>query len=685
MTGVGSCYKNQLVLNSGYWRRYADNEAVLSCPLQDACVGGNMTGEALCAAGYSGQLCAVCDNGYYLDDAKCVKCASGGFFSPVLVVLLTFLSLLSLILVVVAVVYFVYLRSPPNEQSSTLSEADSEDIEEAETNNNKKKEADNQTSTKLAIATTTIIFGYEMQSNNQRLVDFLVQVESKYYAFRAQYKKFITQVKVIMSTYQVTIAASSVLSVSMPHLFSGFTNAFSFLNLNFSSLLPLGCAAQYSFIDKLVVATLTPMAFLLLLFPLQYAVERYRIQRNKDRQRGDKRRAFDRLKDNYMSYWFYISYLVLPAVSTMIFQIFLCTNVDPNDENSGQDDYYLTADMSISCSSSYYYSGVGYAVVMILIYPIGIPASYCLLLYYNREEIRDRHVNRAVIPPPEVMRMSAAQLSASRYSSSDRPSSLKSARDTTITIANPMLLTSSVVSKKVTDSVSTEKPSTKEAEDENPEPSNEEPRYLSIQTTRIAFLWQAYKPQYWYWESVESTRRLMLTAVLSVCGPGTFDQAVLSVLLALLYIKVYGYFNPYDNPNNNVLAEVGQFQIFFTFFGGLIVQANLLSRHFSTLLDVFLLLVNFAVVMTTIYYLPGNQFNSMVEGVKFCAVKLWELCAFFIGTLHRMLLSRPASEAAAASVQKKPNQEEITSSAVEQTVIEMSDLSASSNPTSKVH
>ena len=52
--------------------------------------------------------------------------------------------------------------------------------------------------------------------------------------------------------------------------------------------------------------------------------------------------------------------IVLPSVSTKIFQMFLCTNIDPYDEDDSGDDFFLTADLSISCSSTYYRGGLIY-------------------------------------------------------------------------------------------------------------------------------------------------------------------------------------------------------------------------------------------------------------------------------------------------------------------------------------
>jgi hypothetical protein len=104
-----------------------------------------------------------------------------------------------------------------------------------------------------------------------------------------------------------------------------------------------------------------------------------------------------------------------------------------------------------------------------------------------------------------------------------------------------------------------------------------------------------------YWELVETVRRLVLTAVLSVCAPGTSAQAVFSLLISLFYIKVYGFYAPYANRQDSVLAETGQFQVFLTFFGALIVQNALLPAFWSSPLGVLLIAMNLSVLYYTLY------------------------------------------------------------------------------------
>ena len=128
------------------------------------------------------------------------------------------------------------------------------------------------------------------------------------------------------------------------------------------------------------------------------------------------------------------------------------------------------------------------------------------------------------------------------------------------------------------------------------EDATEKHTSVSPNTARLSFLWAAYSPEFWYWEVIETTRRLMLTAVLSVVEPGSAQQSVMSILLAQFYLKVYAYNVPYGKATDNTLAEIGQYQIFFTFFAALIIQNGLLHPVWDEFIGVFLILINLGVV-----------------------------------------------------------------------------------------
>ena len=69
---------------------------------------------------------------------------------------------------------------------------------------------------------------------------------------------------------------------------------------------------------------------------------------------------------------------------------------------------------------------------------------------------------------------------------------------------------------------------------------------LSPSAASLEFLFTAYEPQFWYWEVLETVRRLLLTAVLSVCGQGTSEQYVYGIILAFVFVKLYSYYKPYE-------------------------------------------------------------------------------------------------------------------------------------------
>jgi hypothetical protein len=92
---------------------------------------------------------------------------------------------------------------------------------------------------------------------------------------------------------------------------------------------------------------------------------------------------------------------------------------------------------------------------------------------------------------------------------------------------------------------------------------------------------------------VETIRRLSLTALLSITKPGTSDQSIIAILLSLFFIKLSTYFSPFTTKNNNVMAEIGSFQIFFTFFGILVVQNNLLQGGIDNrFIGILLIIIN---------------------------------------------------------------------------------------------
>ena len=71
-----------------------------------------------------------------------------------------------------------------------------------------------------------------------------------------------------------------------------------------------------------------------------------------------------------------------------------------------------------------------------------------------------------------------------------------------------------------------------------------EQRLEDEEITPLVFLWEPYKPEFWYWEVVETGRRLMMTGVLSTIEPGSFSQLVAGLMMNILYFGLLCQANP---------------------------------------------------------------------------------------------------------------------------------------------
>ena len=73
------------------------------------------------------------------------------------------------------------------------------------------------------------------------------------------------------------------------------------------------------------------------------------------------------LGSNSIALIFIVAFLIYPATSTTIFSAFACVDV-------GDGGFYLKADLSINCADPYFQLTKVYAGIMIIVFPLGIPA-----------------------------------------------------------------------------------------------------------------------------------------------------------------------------------------------------------------------------------------------------------------------------------------------------------------------
>lgn len=553
--GVHACSGSTIVLEKNYWRRYPSSLAVLPC-MDDlsGCNGGSATGIDSCIIGYEGALCSVCSEGYYRSEKQCLPC---GDKNPTLTPVIIFYICIAVFcgLVVGFILYRRMLKNAENAAPGKYS---------------------------------AFFANVAMWLNKVK-------------------KSMNVQLKILITTFQITSTIPTSMEVEFPPSFMKYLNAVSVFNLNIVSIVPINCGhSGYNFIDKMVMITLAPIFAsigLFLLCIVEYILYMSRA-RPADMTVDEHNTKKSKIISRWLTYFFFLTYLVLPSVSTTIFKTFLCTNLDPLNEDDNNSDLYLTADMRVSCSTDYYKRAVAYASIMILVYVVGIPAMYLAFLWRCRKAIMSRYD-----PADAVVEVV-----------DDAHDSVDAAKQKTLAIGTVDVLPGAAAGAAAGTSASVAAgpaagaESTSKAEKEAAEAAEQDLHLSPVgnlatkkdpdshMALMISFLYEAYEPEYWYWEVIETTRRLMLTAVLSVCGTGSAAQSIFAVLLALMYIKLYGFYSPYNIQADDIVAETGQFQIFLSFLGALIYQRQLLGTEWNDWVSLVLILINTSVFFLFIYF-----------------------------------------------------------------------------------
>ena len=61
---------------------------------------------------------------------------------------------------------------------------------------------------------------------------------------------------------------------------------------------------------------------------------------------------------------------------------------------------------------------------------------------------------------------------------------------------------------------------------------------------------------------------------LYLCYEGSSGQIVCGIFIAVVYIKLYGYYGPFKKDDDDVLQEMAQFQVFITLFISLLIRVG---------------------------------------------------------------------------------------------------------------
>jgi hypothetical protein len=94
-----------------------------------------------------------------------------------------------------------------------------------------------------------------------------------------------------------------------------------------------------------------------------------------------------------------VTFLLVPSAATRIFKTFLCDQYELNNNVTRR---YLLEDLSLDCDGSEYNSGYlsiwNLTVALMILWPVGVPLLYAILLWATRDALRtgtSTHLSRA--------------------------------------------------------------------------------------------------------------------------------------------------------------------------------------------------------------------------------------------------------------------------------------------------
>jgi hypothetical protein len=285
---------------------------------------------AICAAGHMGPLCSVCEGGWAMlgGASLCTEC-SGDPYMPILYAC-------------IALVVFSFLLYGGYKFSIWFTKW-------------QRTHAD---------STGASAFLNEAHHNGQTYI--------MKWKIIVRFVPFCTDVRpgsdfvIHRSFYQIIETMGTIFTVPFPAVVIPCMGWFRVLNFDFMKYMSTGCAITTDFFHEMIINTMVPLTIIAGLL-LQYKLNLKYVEQHYEVTEKYKVRMYATM----MTYILAILYFIYPNICKSLFQVFQVKQYEDGE-------LYLIADMSISPSLDplYYNTMVSYAVVFIMVFPLGTIALF---------------------------------------------------------------------------------------------------------------------------------------------------------------------------------------------------------------------------------------------------------------------------------------------------------------------
>ncbi|KOO31505.1 mastigoneme-like protein [Chrysochromulina tobinii] len=520
---------DSIPVTPGHWRQNPRALYVRMCDLEEACLGGGLAGDVSCADGHSGPLCDLCvqDPLHFGGRGEpCQSCSDAG--NPMETI--TFYIIGGVVVLLAFVLAMAICKRRGDKVVDVLFSVT-------------KMEGGVQGMIEEAAGAATKTEGNQLVKETLGLSD---AASARLVAAGATFASVVdslgVKIRILISLSQVVSQLDVIFDITYPAFYTATLEGLKNINIQVN-LLPFGCVLPLldNFFFNFVLKTATPLVLVLLLYVMS-KVLRARFGGAESAQRGFGAYLADACSD----LWFFIIFLVYPSCSSMTFMFFMRETYDQPGEVYVD---LMRADRSIDREGELYQGFTVYAVVMLILYPIGVPFFYGLMFHLERHQLQEmRHI--------ELTRETDFALAKLKAEAAATPEE-----------------TDAMVRKAMEAHEATGKALAK-LRDELP--------------TTQRKLTAGYELRTYWFEIFECVRKILLIGLPIFFPAGSPAQLIFGLIICFLSYGAYCVCAPYVENEDDILAQVAQVVIFFSLVSSLVTNAYPNDPIMSALLPALL-------------------------------------------------------------------------------------------------
>jgi hypothetical protein len=580
----------------GHWRQNPRAQYVRMCDLKEACLGGEIAGDTSCADGHTGPMCDLCvqDPPYFGGRGKpCQLCSDAG--DPETTIIAYAIGGAVILIAIVAAMAVCKRRATTIAKGALGSVTgkpaevgDEDEVEGATAPPPQELTDPHSTAEAQAIVGRRVLvqgmqqrkdlngghakviqwnaeasrwdIEMEMTGNEKILVcspnlsivtDKTPTKLTKLEAAGARVASIVGSVgvklRILISLCQVVSQLGVIFNVQYPPFYTSLLASIENINIPIDSL-PFGCMAPQlnNFLFDLVLKTATPIILVVLLLFLRRVLRTF--------SGGSGFGAF--LADACSDLWFFIIFLVFPSCSNMTFMFFMRETYDGPGEVFVD---LMRADRSINRQEPLYHAFSAYAVVMLGVYPIGVPLLYALMFHRARHQLHE--MRRIELTQETDFKL--AKLEAEAEATPEKVDEMVR-----------RAIKAREASMKALESLRGELPTT------------------------LRKLTAGYELRTYWFEIFECVRKILLIGLPIFFPPGSPPQLIFGLMICFLSYGAYCVYSPYVADDDDLIAQVAQVIIFFSLISSLVTDAYPEDSLMSALLPALLAV---PVVLTFIF------------------------------------------------------------------------------------